>query len=338
MEKILLTERNSVEATLAAKSRWQHSLRTAVRSGIELCRRLDLPPEAVSPSAEKDFPVFVPEEYLQRIRPGDLTDPLLRQVLPAPDETLPGGQLDPVGDLQVQRTAGMLQKYAGRALVITTGACAIHCRYCFRRHFPYSQVAVGPATWAHWMDQLQADPSIDEVILSGGDPLSLVDGQLQRLLAAIDAVPTVRRIRIHTRFPVVIPSRVTEELIELLRASRAAVYCVLHVNHGQEIDDAVRAAIVGIRRSGAVLLNQSVLLRGVNDDVEVLASLNRELVDMGVLPYYLHQLDPVRGALHFEVGDDRAREIWNELVRQLPGYAVPRLVREVPGEPSKTPL
>jgi EF-P beta-lysylation protein EpmB len=272
-----------------------------------------------------------------------VNDPLLRQVLPLGDELddTPGYVADPLQEHAATRAPGLLQKYAGRALLITTQACAIHCRYCFRREFPYSaqqeSAEEGGTRFRAALEVIAADTSIEEVILSGGDPLSLSNARLTRITDALAAMPHVRRIRVHTRTPVVLPSRVDDGLSTWLRGIERPVVMVLHVNHPNEIDGEVRAACARLRSTGVTLLNQSVLLRGVNDDVDTLARLSRALMDAGVLPYYLHLPDRVRGTAHFEVSEALGQRLIAELTAKLSGYLVPRLVREVPGAPSKMP-
>jgi EF-P beta-lysylation protein EpmB len=316
---------------------WQRTLREALADPRELLRRLGLPGD-LAYGAPGAFPLRVPEPYLARIRPGDPGDPLLRQVLPiaAEQDAQEGFGSDPVGDLAARQAPGLLQKYHGRALAVTTGTCAIHCRFCFRREFPYGENSThDPARLAAALAALR---DVDELILSGGDPLTLGDTRLARLLDAVRGNPRLRRIRLHTRLPVVIPARVTAALVALLAGLPQQVVVVLHVNHAQEIDSAVRAALGMLRAAGILLLNQSVLLAGVNDRVATLEQLCLALFDAGVLPYYLHQLDRVRGTAHFEVPDARAVALHRELAGRLPGYLVPRLVRELPGAASKLPL
>jgi EF-P beta-lysylation protein EpmB len=275
------------------------------------------------------------------MRRGDPHDPLLRQVLPMAQELLAvtGFIHDPVGDLAAMAQPGVLHKYTGRALLVTTGACAIHCRYCFRRHYPYAQAHAGQDSWTPALDHLRADASIHEVILSGGDPLALSDTKLAQLIQALDGIAHLRRLRIHTRLPVVLPARVDGPLLEWLSQGRLSRIIVLHVNHAQELAAAdVVAALATLRRSGATLLNQAVLLRGVNDTAQALVALSEALFSAGVLPYYLHQLDRVQGAAHFEVPDAEALALLAEVRAHLPGYLVPRLVREVAGAPAKLPV
>ena len=318
---------------------WQLAMKGAIRSPDELCERLGLPAEfaAMARQAAAEFPLFVPAGYLRRMRPGDIADPLLRQVLPLPQESehREGFRADPVGDHQATLAPGLLQKYAGRALMVTTGACAVHCRYCFRRHFPYAEVPRGFAAWEPALSQLAADPTIHEVILSGGDPLTLVDDRLAWLAQRLAAIPHLRRLRVHTRLPIVIPERVNDDLLGWLRGTRLAPIMVVHANHPQELDSDVAAALGRLVEAGVPVLNQSVLLRGVNDSADALAELCERLVDLRVLPYYLHQLDRVAGAAHFEVPESEGLAIMKQLRRRLPGYAVPRYVRERAGDEHK---
>lgn len=248
-----------------------------------------------------------------------------------------GFSTDPVGDLAARQVPGLLHKYQGRALLLVTGGCAVHCRYCFRRFFPYSEAA-GPNTWQQALDAIAHDPSIEEVILSGGDPLVLPDEHLAELVHRLAEVEHVQRLRVHTRLPVVIPQRVTDELVAWLRGTRLTSVVVVHVNHPQELDEPTMASLRRLSAAGIPLLNQAVLLAGINDRVDVLAELSRKLIAAGVLPYYLHQLDRVAGAAHFEVPPAKGKRLVAELRRQLPGYLVPRYVREVAGAPYKVVL
>jgi EF-P beta-lysylation protein EpmB len=295
---------------------------------------------AIPEAAATGFPLRVPHGFIARMRPGDPHDPLLRQVLPLDDELrpMPGFNLDAVGDGAAKAADGVIRKYHGRALLIATGSCAVHCRYCFRRHFPYAEEAAAAAGWRNAVDVIRADPTIDEVILSGGDPWSLATHKLVELTDALSDVPHLKRLRIHTRLPVVLPERVDDELLAWLRALPWPVTVVLHANHANEFDDAVDGALARLRATGATLLNQAVLLRGVNDSVEALAALGERGYRAGVLPYYLHQLDRVQGAAHFEVSDEEACRLHAGLSARLSGYLVPRLVREVAGDPGKRPL
>jgi EF-P beta-lysylation protein EpmB len=322
--------------------RWQRLWREAIRDPRELLDLLGLDPQAlgVDAAAAAQFPLRVPRGFAARMRPGDPHDPLLRQVLPLGEELrpMPGFSLDAVGDGLAKAADGVICKYRGRALLITTGSCAINCRYCFRRHFPYAQETAAAGQWREAVALIAGDATIEEVILSGGDPLSLATAKLAELTQALAQVPHVRRLRIHTRLPVVLPERVDEELVAWLRALPWPVTVVLHANHAREFDCSVDAACARLREAGATLLNQAVLLRGVNDDVDALAALSERGFQAGVLPYYLHQLDRVQGAAHFEVPDARAKELHKTLASRLSGYLVPRLVREVSGDPGKRPL
>ncbi len=321
---------------------WQQELAEAITSLDELAAALGLSPAELAGSGEAAarFRLRVPRGFVARMRRGDPADPLLRQVLPLAAELAedPGYVADPLGEREAWRAPALLQKYRGRALLITTATCAVHCRYCFRREFPYAQQSGEGPRWRAALAEIAADPSLEEIILSGGDPLSLSNARLESLTSALAAIPHVRRIRVHTRQPVVLPSRVDAGLLQWLRTSPRPIVFVLHVNHPSELDAELVAACANLRATGITLLNQSVLLAGVNDDAEVLAQLSLRLFDAGVLPYYLHALDPVRGAGHFSVPDERARLLTGQVAARLPGYLVPRLVREVPGAPAKTAL
>ncbi|MGP9466377.1 EF-P beta-lysylation protein EpmB [Halomonas sp. TP35] len=321
---------------------WQQQLSNAVRDPHELCKRLGLKSEWLSGAhtGHTLFETCVPEAYLSRIAYGDTSDPLLRQVLPVSDEALtPGGYvLDPLEEADHRPAKGLIHKYAGRVLLIASPNCAINCRYCFRRHFPYSDNSPSRAQWQDALDYLRRSPTIHEAILSGGDPLAANDRQLAWLVGELEKIPHLKRLRIHTRLPVVIPDRIDNALLAWLGNTRLQKVVVLHINHANEIDQAVVEACTRLKEAGATLLNQSVLLRGVNDEVGTLTVLSERLFEAGILPYYLHVLDPVQGAAHFDVPDDEARALITQLREHLPGFLMPRLVREVPGEASKTPL
>ena len=320
---------------------WRQSLRDAVTDPRELLELVGLPQLADAlPAGDAGFALKVPRGFIARMRPGDPRDPLLLQVLPqlAELENAPGFTDDAVGDLDAVQAHGVLHKYEGRALLIAAGSCAVNCRYCFRRHFPYAEELAATHAWREAVDCLAGDDSIREVILSGGDPLVLSTQKLTDLTDALRGVPHVLRLRIHSRLPVVLPERVDDAFCAWLSALPLQRVVVLHANHPNELDAGVEAACTRLRGAGATLLNQSVLLRGVNDDATALAELSERLFACGVLPYYLHQLDRVRGTAHFEVPDARARELVEALRIRLPGYLVPRLVRELPGEGAKTPV
>jgi len=323
-------------------ARWQAAWREAVRDPRELLALLGLDEAALglSDDAAAQFPLRVPRGFVARMRRGDPDDPLLRQVLPLDEELrpMPGFSLDAVGDGAAKAGHGLIRKYRGRALLIATGSCAVHCRYCFRRHFPYAEETAAAAGWREAVAAIRADDGIDEVILSGGDPWSLATPKLAELTEALAAVPHLRRLRVHTRLPVVLPERVDAELTAWLRGLPWPVAVVLHANHAAEFDAGVDAAAARLRAAGATLLNQAVLLRGVNDDVDALAALSERSYAAGVLPYYLHQLDRVQGSAHFEVADERALALHRALAARISGYLVPKLVREVAGDPGKRPL
>ena len=321
---------------------WQRLWREAITEPSELLRLLGLESLAanLSEPARASFALRVPRGYAARMRAGDPADPLLRQVLPVTDEDriVEGFGIDAVGDLAARESHGLLHKYAGRALLITTGSCAIHCRYCFRRHFPYADETASSGRFAEALQWLDAHRGIDEVILSGGDPLSLSDQRLAELASELAARPWIRRLRIHTRLPIVLPQRVDAALLAWISALPMRCVMVVHANHAQELDEPVARACADLARAGCTLLNQAVLLRGVNDSVDIQQALCERLFDCGVLPYYLHQLDRVSGTAHFEVDDAFATVIIKELRARLPGYLVPQLVREIAGQTSKTPL
>lgn len=322
--------------------RWQDQWRDAVRDPAELLSLLGLEPLAtrLSPAAMAQFPLRVPRAFIQRMRHGDPNDPLLRQVLPLDNEDriVPGFELDAVGDAAAKAGNGVIHKYNGRALLITTGSCAVNCRYCFRRHFPYAEETAARGDWAEAVAAIAADSSIEEVLLSGGDPLSLSTPKLADLTRQLTALPQIKRLRIHSRLPVVLPARIDDAFIDWLSNLPWPVTFVIHANHANEFDSEVDAALARLRDAGAVLLNQAVLLHGVNDSIDALAELSERGFRAGVLPYYLHQLDRVQGAAHFEVDDETARALHRELAARLSGYLVPRLVREVAGDPGKRPL
>ena len=321
---------------------WKRLWREAVRDPRELLALLGLEGRVpgLSDAAAAQFPLRVPRGFVARMRPGDPHDPLLRQVLPLDEEMrpVPGFTLDAVGDAAARAGHGVIHKYRGRALLVATGSCAVHCRYCFRRHFPYAEETAAAGGWREAVAAIRMDASIHEVILSGGDPLSLATPKLAELAELLRDLPQLRRLRIHTRLPVVLPERVDDEFEAWLRALPWPVAVVVHANHAREFDASVDAAMARLRGTGASVLNQAVLLRGVNDSVDALADLSERSFAAGVLPYYLHQLDRVAGAAHFEVADARALELHAALVARLSGYLVPRLVREVAGDASKRAL
>jgi EF-P beta-lysylation protein EpmB len=331
----MIPETSAIRQTPA----WQQELARAISDPAELLAALHLDPAwlPAAQAAARLFPLRVPRGFVARMRRGDPRDPLLRQVLPLAEEHLaaPGFSTDPVGDLAAMASPGVLHKYQGRVLLTATGACAVHCRYCFRRHFPYTESSAGTDHWQAALDYLAQEPSLREVILSGGDPLTLSERRLAEFIRAAAGIAHLERLRIHTRLPVVLPERITPELVRTLSSTRLSTVVVIHANHANEIDDAVIDALAPMRAAGVTLLNQSVLLRDVNDSAGALVALSETLFAAGVLPYYLHLLDRVQGAAHFEVPEDEARALMQQLTSRLPGYLVPRLVREIAGAPAK---
>lgn len=328
--------------TFATTSSWHRSLAEAIRDADSLIDALQLPETFREPAlrAAELFPLLVPRSYIRRMEPGNAGDPLLLQVLPLAEEevAVPGFVSDAVGDDRARLAPGLLQKYEGRALLISTGACAVHCRYCFRRHYPYGEEPRRLDEWEPALAALAADSSIHEAILSGGDPLMLTDARLAQLFEKLSAIPHVSRLRIHTRLPIVLPDRVTDKLLELCTTQRPQMIFVVHANHPNEIADDCRESLQKLVRAGLPVLNQAVLLRGINDQVDALAELSERLINIGVMPYYLHQLDRVAGTAHFEVAEAQGLELIAQLRTRLPGYAVPNYVREIAGEASKTPI
>ena len=320
---------------------WKAALKRAIRSEAELRTALELPTAPQDGAGAPEFGVFVPLEYLAKIPPGEPAHPLLLQVLPQPrsevDEPI-GYRSDPVGDVAAEVIPGLLQKYRGRALWLVTSVCPVHCRYCFRQNFDYPNSVYNESRAAEVFDWLERDCETHEVILSGGDPFTLPDERLNSIVEQLAAIPHVRRLRMHTRMPIMIPQRTTDELVQLLSSTSLATWIVIHANHVDELDATVAEGLSRFVDAGIPLLNQAVLLRGVNDSVAALAALCERLVDLRVSPYYLHQLDPVSGASSFEVPIDEGLAIMRQLTESLPGYAVPRYVQEIAGQPSKTPL
>lgn len=323
----------------ASAANWQIELINCITDPKVLLAQLKLKPSDI-PIAVTDFPLRVPRSYVARMQPGNPHDPLLLQILPQSIElnAMPGYSNDPLAENQGHAVPGLLHKYKDRALLIVTGACAIHCRYCFRRHFPYQDHLQGRSALEEVLIYLQQRPEIKEIILSGGDPLTMKDQLLLELIEKLATIPHLQRLRIHTRLPIVLPERITPELMELFSATRLKPVIVVHANHANEIDDQVKAAIGLMRQAQLTVLNQSVLLKGINNSVTALVDLSEALFGAGILPYYLHLLDPVAGAAHFAVTDDEAKQLVSQMRAELPGYLVPKLVREVPGAASKIPI
>ena len=325
-----------------ANQSWKQILADVVRDPAELLALLDLPADQLPQhlAASKDFALRVPRPFVARMKPGDWHDPLLLQVLPQGSELdyQPGYSNDPLAEAQSNPKPGIIHKYHGRVLLILSGGCAINCRYCFRRHFPYQANNPSRSEWQASLNYIAEDPTIEEVILSGGDPLTVSDHSLTELIAQLENIPHVKTLRIHSRLPIVIPQRINASFLTLLTATRLNTVMVVHCNHPQEIDDRVGFALQQLSRQGTTVLNQSVLLKGINDDLNTLTELSQRLFQFGVLPYYLHLLDKVEGAAHFDVSEQQAQQLASGLLHCLPGYLVPKLVKEQPGALSKTPL
>lgn len=319
---------------------WQRTLAESITDVKTLCTLLEIEEASLGKYSQSigQFPLRVPYGFVQRMKKKDPDDPLLRQVLPLEKEmeVVPGFNQNPVQENQYNPVPGLLHKYPGRVLLTLAGSCAVNCRYCFRRHFPYASNLPGQQGWQMALNYIANDKSIEEVIFSGGDPLVVKDSVLNDLVQQLILIPHLKRLRIHTRLPIMIPERITEEFISLLKKSGLQIVIVIHSNHANEIDSSVKSALQLIQEAGFALLNQSVLLKGVNDEVEALKDLSEVLFSVGVLPYYLHMLDPVQGSAHFLVSEKKACQLMKDLMSQLPGYLVPKLVREVPGEKSKS--
>ncbi len=319
---------------------WQEQLAGAVTSPEQLLSMLQLSTTLLPPALKacQEFPLRVPHAYINRMELGNLNDPLLRQVLPIGEECehIEGFGLDPLAEQSQNPTDGVIHKYHGRLLLIVGGSCAVNCRFCFRRHFPYQDNRLDRDSWNSAMEYIRSDTSIKEVILSGGDPLASSDRRLEKIAVELNHIGHVETLRIHTRLPVVIPNRVTDDLINWFARQRLQPVMVIHSNHANEIDESVREAMFRLKQAGVTLLNQTVLLKGINDSPSALIQLGDALFKSGVLPYYLHLLDPVHGAAHFDVPETKAKSLIKEVMDSCPGYLVPKLVREIPGRPGKT--
>ena len=315
---------------------WQDILRDSVKSTPELAELLELSNQDLPWINDNNFSLFVPRTFIRRMKPGNADDPLLRQIVPTQEElsNTDGFSSDPLAESKFTPFPSILKKYHGRLLVIASSACPVHCRYCFRRHFPYDEFRYDSLSKV--IDYVGTDPSIREVILSGGDPLSLRDSALANFVKQLEQLDQVSLLRFHTRYPIMIPQRVTAGLLQLFSATRLRIVVVVHTNHANEIDTDVITACAALKHAGVELFNQSVLLKGINDTVESLTELSYRLFDAHVTPYYLHLLDRVQGAAHFDVDESLAVELFNELRSRLPGYLVPRLVREEPDKPAKS--
>ena len=320
---------------------WHEVLAESVTSLDSLMDAVGLPTHTPTQrEVSQQYPLLVPRPFVDRISKHCPTDPLLTQILPQKEELcqVEGFTCDPIGERATTGPPGLIRKFHGRALIIANHSCSVHCRFCFRRHELQTDAEESPLKWATWKDAIARDRSISEVILSGGDPLMLEDEELLEGLATLGRIPHVRRIRIHTRVPIMIPQRITKNLLDILERAPCVCFIVVHVNHRNEIDATVEGALRRLRKAGIPLMAQTVLLRGVNDSVEALADLYEVLADLGVIPYYLHQLDRVDGAAHFEVPVTEGTKIVRRLRIMLPGYAVPRYVRERIGAEWKEPV
>lgn len=327
---------------LASEQNWQAQLSDLIVDPAELLQLLDLPVTLLPPAlaAAESFGLRVPRVFVSRMQKANPLDPLLLQVLPLHQELTVDSRfsLDPLAERHSNPVTGLLHKYQRRLLLTLTGACAIHCRYCFRRHFPYQDNLPGTQEWPAIRDYIQADPELNEVILSGGDPLSVSNRRFFEWLERLESMPQLTTLRIHTRLPVVLPARMDTALLERLRETRLKIVLVIHCNHAQELDNTVLRVLQACKDHGMVLLNQSVLLKGINSSADELILLSERLFDAGVLPYYLHLLDKVQGAAHFDLSRREALAIYREMMERLPGYLLPRLVRETPEAPFKVPL
>jgi len=332
---------NSMEFCPNPPNSWQQQLAQAITSPETLLNTLGLSIDTFGDylPANRQFSLKVPQAYVDKIQPNTPTDPLLLQIMTQSNEIVEaeGYTTDPVGDIRASQVPGLLHKYHGRVLLITTAACAVHCRYCFRRHFPYQQQTASRENWQEAIEYIQQDSSIEEVILSGGDPLVLSDDKLETLINKLESIPHLSRLRIHSRLPVVLPDRVTDRLVNILSSCRLNVCMVIHANHANEISRAEITILRKLQKSGINLLNQAVLLNNINNLEKDQINLSNALYNAGVLPYYLHMLDPVSGSAHFEVELEDAKKLISNMREKLPGFLVPKLVREIAGEKSKTP-
>ncbi|VAW55290.1 Lysine 2,3-aminomutase [hydrothermal vent metagenome] len=323
-------------------SDWKKELANATTSVSTLLHKLNLSHHINSTDLKPDFTCLVTDSYINKIKIGDFGDPLLQQILPLQKENdnaiQTNGSTNPVGDIEAVATQGLLHKYHGRALLISTGACAVHCRYCFRRHYPYQQLAYSNKALTDVLFYLDKHSEIEEVILSGGDPLILDNEKLARLITQLESLDHIQTLRIHTRLPVVLPSRIDEGLLALLRSSRFDIVMVIHANHANEIQKTEQDKLQQLNHAGVTLLNQSVLLKGINDNADTLITLSKQLFQCKTLPYYLHLFDPVKGAMHFDTTAEMAIRLKQKMEQQLPGYLVPRLVQEIAGNQSKTAI
>lgn len=319
---------------------WQQALSEMITSPLELLSLLELSPSQIPWQWDKDFPLRVTQSFIARMKKGDFDDPLLKQVLTVKEESKLSYNFstDPLKETEHNPVPGLLHKFKGRALLTFTSSCAVHCRYCFRRHFPYQKNNPGRKGWSQALDYIAGHPDIIEVILSGGDPLMATDDSLALFLKQLSEIKHVQILRLHTRLPVMIPQRVCHSLLKVLHDAKQEVVMVYHINHPNEIIPSIAQGVTTLRQQGITVLNQAVLLQGINDNIECLKQLSLTLFQAGILPYYVHLLDPVQGASHFFVSHDKAKALQESLRTELPGYLVPRFVREIPYHSSKMPL
>jgi EF-P beta-lysylation protein EpmB len=340
--KIIRDDPKPASTSTVSRTDWKKELADATTSASTLLKKLQLESQLSVIDDRADFRCLVTDSYISKMQTGNINDPLLRQVLPLSEENHPqlqsSGVYDPVGDNNAMASPGLLHKYHGRALLISTGACAIHCRYCFRRHYPYQHSSCNSHDLTAAIDYLGQHPEIDEIILSGGDPLVMDNEKLAGLIQQLETVSQLSTLRIHTRLPVVLPDRIDSSLLNLLHSSRLQVVMVIHSNHANELQHQEQSKLHSLHAAGITLLNQSVLLRGVNDDAETLITLSKRLLQCKTLPYYLHLLDPVDGAMHFDVNRKNALSLMAQMQKQLPGYLVPKLVQEIAGKQAKTAI
>ncbi len=321
---------------------WQRLLRNCIKDVTQLCDFLEIDQSTLpfSAAASKEFALKIPLPYAERMQKRNILDPLLLQVLPSPRELdyTPGFVVDPLQEADSNHLRGLIHKYKNRVLLTLSGACAINCRYCFRRHFPYGENNIGSAQWRDIIHYISADKSIEEVIFSGGDPLATSDKRLGDFIEELSKIPHLQRLRIHSRMPVVIPQRITQTLCDTLQKTPLQTLLVIHANHANEFDGSVKNALQRLQQADVTVLNQAVLLKGINDSVETQKALHLASFKAGALPYYLFVLDPVKGAAHFDISDGQAQSLLAQLQTVLPGYLVPKLAREIPGKPNKTLL
>ncbi len=331
---------NRIKSQTESTFSWQQELSNAITSIPELLDYLHLPQDSsvISEEAARSFKLLAPRPYLDRIEKNNLNDPLLLQILPAHDENIKvaGYDKDPLSEADHTPQKALIHKYKNRLLVISTGTCAVNCRYCFRRHFPYGENQLAQEEWQSVLDYIKQHPNINEVILSGGDPLIMKDSQLSKRVLSLNELPQIKRLRIHSRLPVVIPQRVTPEMTQWIKQTPLDVIIVLHINHANEIAEDVALAVKHLKNAGALVLNQGVLLKDINDSVKSQVNLSETLFKHGILPYYMFLFDPVEGAAHFDFPLEKAQKLMGDVAAELPGYLVPRLAKEVPGRTAKT--